>query len=74
MHGSGSQAPHAPVTDLNGRERTILVILVASIFWLGIFPDGALRKTELAARDYQQLVGQKRTGPAMPAVPAGEKR
>jgi NADH-quinone oxidoreductase subunit M len=68
------KAPHAPVTDLNGRERTILVILVASIFWLGIFPDGALRKTELAARDYQQLVGQKRTGPALPAAPAGEKR
>jgi len=68
------KAPHAPVADLNGREKTILAILVASVFWLGIFPDGALRKTELAARDYQQLVNQKRTGPAVPAAPAGEKR
>ena len=51
-----------------------LAILVAAIFWLGLFPDGALRKTELAAREYQQLVTQKRAPPAVAAVPAGEKR
>ena len=68
------KAPHAPVKDLDGRERAILAILVAAIFWLGLFPDGALRKTELAAREYQQLVTQKRAPPAVAAVPAGEKR
>jgi hypothetical protein len=26
------------------------------VFALGLFPDGALRKTELAAREYQRVV------------------
>jgi len=56
------KVPHGPVSDLSGRERTILAALVVAIFWLGLFPDEPMRKTELAARDYQQLVAAVRTG------------
>ncbi|HEX7375383.1 MAG TPA: NADH-quinone oxidoreductase subunit M [Steroidobacteraceae bacterium] len=51
-----AKAPHQPLVDLDLRERTILVVLVVAIFYLGLFPQGALRKTELAAREYQQIV------------------
>ena len=57
------KAPHQPFTDLNGREKAILVALVAAIFALGLFPNEPLGKTELAARQYQQLVT------AVPATP-----
>ena len=50
------RAPHQPLFDLDARERIILVVFVASIFWLGLFPQGPLAKTELAAREFQELV------------------
>jgi NADH-quinone oxidoreductase subunit M len=52
----GTKAPHLPITDLNRRESSILAILVVAVFWLGLFPQEAMRKTELAARQYQQMV------------------
>ncbi len=56
-----AKAPHQPIVDLDGRERAILGIIVAAVFVLGLFPDDALRKTELAARQFQQLAGTPRT-------------
>jgi NADH-quinone oxidoreductase subunit M len=50
------RAPHAPLTDLNARETTILVAIVAAIFVIGLYPAGPLAKTELAAREFQQRV------------------
>ena len=50
------KAPHQPLADLNARETTILVAFVVAIFWLGLFPAGPLARTELAAREFQQLV------------------
>ena len=58
------RVPHGPVADLNLREKSILAILVAAVFWLGLFPDSAMKRTELAAREYQQLVG----GPRLPTA------
>ena len=55
-----AKAPHMPLADLNGREKTILVLIVAAVFWLGLFPGDALQKTELAAKAYQQLVSTPR--------------
>jgi NADH-quinone oxidoreductase subunit M len=54
------KAPHQPLSDLSGREKTILALIVVAVFWLGLFPDGALQKTDLAARAYQQLVTTSR--------------
>jgi NADH-quinone oxidoreductase subunit M len=54
------RVPHGPVTDLDLREKSILVVLVAAVFWLGLFPDGAMKRTELAAREYQQLISAPR--------------
>jgi NADH-quinone oxidoreductase subunit M len=51
-----AKAPHLPLADLNGREISILLALVVAIFALGLFPDEPMRKTELAARQYQQLM------------------
>ena len=50
------KAPHQPLTDLVAREKAILLAFVVAIFALGLFPQGPLAKTELAARDYQQRV------------------
>jgi NADH-quinone oxidoreductase subunit M len=50
------KAPHAPLVDLNGRERAILLTLVVAVFWLGLFPNDALRKSEVAALQYQKWV------------------
>ncbi len=63
-----AKAPHQPFTDLDGRERTILVALVAAVFWLGLFPDEPMRKTELASKHYLQLVSTPRTGAPVAAV------
>ena len=57
-----SKAPHLPLSDLGLREKSILAAIVAAVFWLGLFPDEPMRKTELAARQYQQLVAEERTG------------
>ena len=39
--------------------------IVVAVFALGLFPDEPMRKTELAARQYQKLVASERTGPPM---------
>ncbi len=74
-----AKAPHQPFGDLDFREKAILTVLVAAVFWLGIFPDEPMKKTELAAREYQQLVSADRIGKALalrqPAVAdAGTQR
>jgi NADH-quinone oxidoreductase subunit M len=61
-----TRAPHAPLTDLNAREVGILVALVVAVFWLGLFPDEPMRKTELAAKQYRQLVLGERAMVAKP--------
>jgi NADH-quinone oxidoreductase subunit M len=64
------KAPHQPFADLNLRERSILIALVAAIFWLGLFPAEPLGKTEGAARNYQQRVTAAAATPvAMKAMP-----
>jgi NADH-quinone oxidoreductase subunit M len=60
------KAPHQPFGDLNAREKTILGLIVAAVFWLGLFPDEPMRKTELAAKSYQQLVSKSRLGGPTP--------
>jgi NADH-quinone oxidoreductase subunit M len=58
-----AKAPHTeahPLADLDGREKTILALIVVAVFALGLFPDGPMRKTELAARQFQQLVTTSR--------------
>jgi NADH-quinone oxidoreductase subunit M len=57
-----TKAPHQPVIDLDFREKAILGCIVVAIFMLGMFPAEPLSKTELAARQYQQLVASHRTG------------
>jgi NADH-quinone oxidoreductase subunit M len=67
-----TRAPHAEhLSDLSAREVGILAALVAAVFWLGLFPDEPMRKTELAAKQYQQLVGGAR---AVASLPAAEVR
>jgi NADH-quinone oxidoreductase subunit M len=57
-----AKAPHLPLFDLNLREKAILASIVVAVFALGLFPDEPMRKTELAARQYQHLVAGERTG------------
>jgi NADH-quinone oxidoreductase subunit M len=58
------KAPHRPLADLNLRETAILGAIAAAICVLGLFPDGPLQKTELAARQYQKLVRPERVAGA----------
>ena len=55
-----TRAPHEPLSDLSARERYVLGMLAVAVFALGLFPAGALRKTELAARSFQSLVSTPR--------------
>jgi len=57
-----AKAPHQPLFDLNLREKSILVTIVAGVFALGLFPDEAMHKTELAAQQYRRLVAEERIG------------
>ena len=50
------RAPHQPFADLGVREKIILAAFVVAIFWLGLFPQGPLAKTEPAAREFRALV------------------
>jgi NADH-quinone oxidoreductase subunit M len=64
-----AKAPHQPVIDLNVREKLILGCIVVAIFALGLFPAEPLSKTELAARQYQELVAGNRTGTSVASRP-----
>ena len=55
-----AKAPHQPLQDIDFRERTILAIIVAAVFWLGLFPEGPMQKTEQAAKQYRELVMTER--------------
>ncbi|AGA33605.1 NADH-ubiquinone oxidoreductase chain M [Thioalkalivibrio nitratireducens DSM 14787] len=55
----GPRAPEADggvLRDLSLREMGILGALVAAIFYIGLFPNGFLQKTEQAVIEYQQRV------------------
>src|SRR5262249_61406353 len=64
-----ANAPHMPLVDLNLREKSILAAIVVAVFGLGLFPDEPLRKTELAARQYQQMVPAERSGGRLASTP-----
>jgi NADH-quinone oxidoreductase subunit M len=64
-----AKALHQPLSDLNGREKAVLLAIIAAVFALGLFPDEPMRKTELAARQYQQLL----TAPHGAAAAPGSK-
>jgi NADH-quinone oxidoreductase subunit M len=57
-----AKAPHQPFSDLTFREGAILSAIVVAVFALGLFPDGPMKTTELAAIQYQKLVSSERTG------------
>jgi NADH-quinone oxidoreductase subunit M len=57
-----AKAPHLPLEDLNFREKSILAAIVVAVFAFGLFPNEPMGKTEVAAREYQQLVRSERGG------------
>jgi NADH-quinone oxidoreductase subunit M len=63
-----AKAPHMPLVDLDLREKAILASIVIAIFAVGLFPDEPMRKTELAAKEFQQLAGTPRTPVASAAA------
>lgn len=73
----GAKAPglddpqHHPLHDLDLRERTILGILVVSVFALGLFPNSALKNSEIAAKSYRDLVTTSRL-PGSVSAPSRE--
>ena len=67
----GVKAPHQPFLDLGWREKAILFSIVAAVFALGLFPDEPMSKTELAAKQYRELVAREATVPLAGHSPAG---
>jgi NADH-quinone oxidoreductase subunit M len=58
-----AKAPHLEghgLADLGGREKAILGLIVVAVFALGLFPGEPMRKTELAAKQFQQLTSTPR--------------
>ncbi|HUH93582.1 MAG TPA: NADH-quinone oxidoreductase subunit M [Casimicrobiaceae bacterium] len=66
------KAPHQPLVDLGFREKAILVSILAAVFALGLFPDEPMKKTELAARQYRELVARTATAPLASGEPAAD--
>jgi NADH-quinone oxidoreductase subunit M len=66
-----ARAPHQPFADLDGRERAILAAIVVAVFALGLFPDEPMRKTELAARQFRELVVADRAAARIAAGASG---
>jgi len=64
-----TKVPHGPVGDLNRREKLILATLLVPVFWLGMFPDEPMRKSEHAALHFQRLVGGAQQPDALVAAP-----
>ncbi len=61
-----AKAPHLeehPLHDLDWREKGILAVLTVAVFALGLFPNGALKNTESAAKSFQQLITTSRIAP-----------
>jgi NADH-quinone oxidoreductase subunit M len=44
------------ITDLNARELTMMAVLVAGIFWIGIYPEPILRRMEPSSARFVHLV------------------
>jgi NADH-quinone oxidoreductase subunit M len=65
LFGAAKASPQ-PVADLGGREKAILGVIVTAVFALGLFPDEPMRKTELAAKEYRQLVATPRLPASRP--------
>ena len=65
-----AKAPHQPLRDLNFREKSILAAIVVAVFAFGLFPNEPMRKTELAARQYQRLVRTERGGGKVAVAPS----
>jgi NADH-quinone oxidoreductase subunit M len=63
-----AKAPVEGLRDLDRREWSILVIICAAIFWIGLFPNGFLQKTEQAAIEYQERMLRTTPRPAAPAA------
>ena len=53
-------APHQPLTDLDAREKTLMIVLAASIFALGLFPAGPMAKTENASLAFKARIEASR--------------
>ena len=64
-----TKVPHGPVADLNRREKLILAALLVPVFWLGLFPDEPMRKSEHAALHFQRLVAGAQQPDALVAAP-----
>ena len=56
LYGATKTPQQGAIADLDFREKAILATIVVAVFALGLYPQEAMRKTELAAREYQQLV------------------
>ena len=56
-----TKAPHSPLSRPERRaRRPSSALIVVAVFALGLFPDEPMRKTELAAKAYKQLVSTSR--------------
>jgi NADH-quinone oxidoreductase subunit M len=57
-----ARAPVAGLRDLSLREAGILGVLVVAVFYIGLFPNDFLQKTEQAAMEYQERILAARGG------------
>ena len=57
-----ARAPVAGLRDLSLREMGILGVLVVAVFYIGLFPNDFLQKTEQAAMEYQERILAVRDG------------
>ena len=67
LYGATKAPQQGAIADLDFREKAILATIVVAVFALGLYPQEPLKKTELAAQEYQQLVSVARA-PSLASV------
>jgi NADH-quinone oxidoreductase subunit M len=56
LFNSLDKPENAHVSDLNRRELALMVPLIAGIIWMGVYPAPILRRMQVSAEHFVQIV------------------
>jgi NADH-quinone oxidoreductase subunit M len=73
MFGDITHSENRKLTDLSGREIALMVPILILIFWIGIYPNTFLRKTDAASKHLLEQMRVNRELPVQMASPPASR-
>ena len=73
MFGEITHSENRKLTDLSGREIALMVPILILIFWIGIYPNTFLRKTDAASKHLLEQMRVNRELPVQMASPPASR-